>query len=269
MKLTHRDGRLTEYAFSNEALPSIDLFKEMKRSGGGSLQNGEIVLESPEAKQAGINTPIKLTKHLPFAAPHYHISRDFNDYVLTPVIIMPSDLPNRNAIAFPLKELVKFHPQLGQQAYETWSGKPTFYEHKNDDITKAYGMIGDTFMRKMTGWGNGRVWKILLLLGFDRSKNPHIVNRILDGSLNSYSMGAYIGGYTCSICNAERGKCHHIDPHDTTAMYEIGNQLVYSNVVDIEGFETSAVESPAYMTALSDTLIRVRPQDMSGGDHHG
>jgi len=192
------------------------------------------------------------------------VSSKFDDYVLTPVIIMPSDLANRNAVAFPHSELKKFHPHLGMNAYKTWKGKPTFYEHKNDDITKAYGIIADTFYKKMTNFGDNKIYKLLLLLGFDRSKNPDTVQRIISKDLNSYSMGAYVGGYTCSLCGEEVGSCNHLDPKAQTQLYEVGNKLVHKNVRDIEGFETSAVESPAFMSALSDTLIHVKTPDNHG-----
>lgn len=241
------------YAFTDSSLPSIDLHKESKKSG--SLIKTD---DGMELRQPGLNVPLDFHAWLPQAAPHYHVSPHFDDYILTPVIIMPSDLPNRNAVGFPLSQLTAFHPHLGQMAYKTWKGKPTFYEHKNNDITKAYGIIADSFIRKMSGYGNGKVWKILLLLSFDRTKNPHVTSRIVGGDLNTYSMGAYIDGYTCSYCNEELGQCEHLDPKQPTYMYEIGNKLVFRNVRGVEGFETSAVESPAYASAISDTLIQVR-----------
>lgn len=246
--------RQAVYAFSDETYQPIDVYKEMKKSGSIEQHNDTMTL-----KKHGLNVPLDFHAWLPRAAPHYHLSPNFDDYVITPVIIMPSDLPNRNSVAFPLSELVAFHPNLGQLAYKTWKGKPTFYEHQNEDITKAYGIIADSYLRKMSSYGSNRIYKILVLLTYDRTKHPDIVLRIINGDLNTYSMGAYIEGYTCSLCGEEVGNCYHIDPKQPTNMYEIGNKLVFRNVRGIEGFETSAVESPAYVSAISDTLIHVRP----------
>lgn len=254
MRLTH-GKRIAVYAFTDETLPTIDLHDEMKKSGNAEITDTGIKINTP-----GLEVPIDFHSWLPRAAPHYHVSPHLEDYVITPVIIMPSDLPNRNAVGFPLDQLVAFNPDRGQIAYKTWKGKPTFYEHQNNDITKAYGIIADSYLRKMVGYGDNKVYKILLLLTFDRSKHPDIVNRIINKDLNTYSMGAYIEGYTCSYCGEDIGSiyCGHLDPKQPTNMYEIGNKLVYRNVRGIEGFETSAVESPAYVSAISDTLIKMR-----------
>lgn len=66
----------------------------------------------------------------PFAAKKYHISDKLSDYVIFSTIICPSDIPNRNGIAFPLEELVKFtdtpSPHL---VYQGWRSCPLHYEH--------------------------------------------------------------------------------------------------------------------------------------------
>lgn len=252
--------RFSEYAFTNEVLPSIDLHTQTKKSGSVDVDRNNVTVTLPE--KDGVTIPLDISVWLPFASSHYQISKNLDDYVLTPVIVMPSDLPNRNAVAFPLRELVKFHPNLGQQAYKTWKGKPTHYEHANDDITKAYGVIADSFMRKLVGFNHGNIWKILLLLAFDRSKNPDVINRIISGDLNSYSMGAFIGSYTCSYCGEDLGNgCTHLDMNKPGVMYELGGKLVFRNIRDCEGFECSIVESPAYVSAITDTLIHVKPHD--------
>lgn len=66
----------------------------------------------------------------PFAAKKYHISDKLSDYVIFSTIICPSDIPNRNGIAFPLEELVKFtdtpSPHL---VYQGWKSCPLHLEH--------------------------------------------------------------------------------------------------------------------------------------------
>lgn len=255
------NGQQCVYAFASDqvTLAPIDIHKELKKSGRANVTASGLSLATPEFGDA--DTVLDFTRWLPSCAEGYCISSQFDDYVLTPVIIMPSDLPNRNAVGFPFSELWKFHHHLGQQAYMTWKGKPTFYEHQNTDVTKAYGVIADADMRQMKGYSHG-LCKVLLFLAFDRTKHTDVVNKILTGELNSYSMGAYIGSFTCSFCGADVGGCHHIDPRNPRVMYELQGKLVFRNVRDIEGFECSIVGSPAYVSAISDTLIQVKPRKL-------
>ena len=67
---------------------------------------------------------------LPFAARNYHISPNIDDYVIFQTIICPSDLPNRNGIAFPLNELARFTETPNPHfVYKGWVGCPIFIEH--------------------------------------------------------------------------------------------------------------------------------------------
>ncbi len=259
--IVKRNKRQVVYAFAEDqlVLNPIDLHKETKKSGSVTVTKSGFQIQSAGLADHGEQTSVvDFNKWLHACSGPYHISPNFDDYVLIPVIIMPSDLPNRNKVAFPFIELYKFHPHLGQQAFATWRGKPTFYEHKNDDITKAYGVIADADLRQMKGYSSG-LCKVLLFLAYDRSKHPDIVNRIISKDLCTYSMGAYIGSFTCSYCGLDVGRCHHIDPNNPRVMYELNGKLVFRNVRDVEGFECSAVESPAYVSAISDQLIEVKP----------
>lgn len=198
------------------------------------------------------------TSWLPFAAKEYNISGDVRDYIVVPIPTIITDLPNRNGIGFPLKELVKFRPQLGMQSYQTWKGKPTFEEHENKDHTKAKGVILDTHMRKIPGMN---AWRLLKLLAFDRTRDAELCNDILERKRNSYSMGAYLDGYTCSICHQEQGMCNHIPYNATSADVVFApykGSLVFRNVVNPEGFETSSVKTPAYISALYDGVMDMR-----------
>lgn len=254
------DNRIAVYADVEQAMRPIDIHKEMKKSGCiTKASTGDYLVQRAEFEATGDATvPLDFSTWIPFAAPHYHLSPNPDDYIMVPVIIMPTDLPNRNSVGFPLKELIRFHPHLGQQSYKTWKGKPTHREHQNEDITKAYGVIADTFLRKLRGYGAGNVWKVLTLLTFDRSKHADVAASILDGTMNSYSMGAWVSSYTCSYCKAELGKCLHISKDKPGPLYELNGKLVYRECVGIEGFEVSSVGTPAYITALSDSVSELR-----------
>jgi hypothetical protein len=170
------------------------------------------------------------------------------------VIVMPSDLPNRNGVGFPLRELIRWDPEVGRQAYKTWKGMPTYSEHANDNYSQARGVIADSILRKMTGFNNGQIWKVMLLLCFDRNKYPDVANRILTGETNSYSMGAWVNSYQCSYCNAEFGKCGHIHPKKPNEMNLVNGHLAFRNAIGIRGFECSEVGTPAYISAISDAV---------------
>lgn len=193
---------------------------------------------------------------LPFAAKQYNISPDVKDYVVVPIPTIITDLPNRNGVGFPLKELITFRPNLGMQSYKTWKGKPTFQEHCNEDHTQAKGVILDTHLRVMDGLGT---WRLLKLLAFDRTRDANLVKNIMDKTYNSYSMGAYVDGYTCSICHKPFGTCSHIPTGlktgDVIFLSQGIDKLLFKNVVAPEGFETSSVKTPAFISAVNDNVM--------------
>lgn len=235
-----------------EHLNPLDLHKEIKRK---NVKVTASTIETSDSKGWGLEGAAKLdwSEWLPFAAKKYNISPDPSDYLLVPVFTIPTDIPNRNGVGFPLSELIKFNPEYGMQAFKTFKGKPTFVEHANEDVTQAKGVIADTFMRKMVGY-NG-IWKVLELLTFDRTRDPDLCRDILSGEMNSYSMGAYVDSYLCSYCGAEIGRCSHLHPKKPFDFYRLGDKLVYRKVVNPVGFETSAVKVPAYSVAVDEGLF--------------
>ncbi len=236
----------------------IDIFKELKR-GNIEAAKAKTVIRHLEVSSALGDILLDIGNWLPFASKPYHISAKLEDYVLVPVFTIPSDLPNRNGVGFPLKEMVKFSVESGTQAYKTFKGKPMHLEHANQDPTIAKGVIADVTLRKLTGYGDNKVWKMIELMAVDRTKDPQLANAILTREMNSYSMGALVGGYNCGLCDAAIGECAHIAKKEMRELVfrKHGNDLVYKKVRDFSGFETSAVKIPAYSVAVSDTLILV------------
>lgn len=239
-----------------QTLNPLDMHKEIRSHNLEQTKAGLAVTAATanEAMSAGSN--LDITNWLRQAAPHYHISNDIKDYVMVPVVTIPSDMPNRNGVSFPLSTLTEFIPDAGMLSYQTFKGKPTFYEHRNKDITQAKGVIADTFLRPMKGYGNGKVWKLVKLLCFDRTKDETLVRRILKGEINTYSMGAYLNSCTCSYCGMRVGGCPHVDPDpQSVTFYMKDGHLVSKVMAGVNGFETSAVESPAWYMALSDDIL--------------
>jgi hypothetical protein len=211
---------------------------------------------------------------LAHAAKVYHISPRIEDYVLVSTIVCPSDIPNRNGIAFPTAELAKFQPPPNNRmVYEAWSKCPVHYEHDNEDHTKAYGVIFDSSFHKVQGYGGGKLWKVMGLLGIDKQKNPDMARRVLEGEVNTYSMGALVDYFQCGYCGTECSATH-VCPHISSIKnvnwgvhkdWEGKQHLSFLNAYGISPIECSIVEDPAWAPALSDTVFEVddtvRPWD--------
>ncbi len=219
---------------------------------------------------------------LPFSAKTYEISPNIEDYILVTTPICPSDIPNRNGIGFPLQELVRFLPPPGnRQAYKAWTGCPVHYEHKNDVHTEAYGVILDTTMSRVEGYGLGKLWKVMGLVAIDKKKYPKMAQRILTNQVNTYSMGAMVEAFSCSYCGTpllnkwrdSKGvvhpaeHCSHLTPDDPDAKdgghidwslcrdFDGSDHVAFRNAHHISPIELSIVESPAWTTALSDHIL--------------
>lgn len=199
---------------------------------------------------------------LSLAAEHYQLSPKLEDYVCVPVVIMPSDLPNRNGVAFPYKELTAFNPNpyVKKVSYQTWEAAPTFYEHVNDDYTKAKGVVFAVTMSPIPN-SAGNLYKVVTLCGFDRTKDINLFSRISTNALSTYSMGAFVDDYVCSICGTtfEQGGCNHVDlnnPRFQTFDTPKGKKLAYYETKGVCGFEVSAVETPAYVSAQNEYLLK-------------
>lgn len=252
-KLSQRHGHAV-YAEAYGFRPALDVHK--------SIKNRDMVMSSTQQKIQVISSlgddrfqSLSFGDWLPACAAAYHISPNVEDYVLVPVIAMPSDLPNRNGVAFPLAELKRWSVDEGCLAFETFRGKPVHIEHDNQDETKAIGVIVDVAMKPMNGFGAGRVWKMIELLAIDRTKNPTRASQILTGEHNAYSMGAWVESYSCGYCRAPMGNCNHLHPNRPKDFYVLNGALVHRRVGGIKGFETSSVGDPAFVSAISDRLL--------------
>lgn len=198
---------------------------------------------------------------LHFCSVPFKISTDPKDYLLHPVPIFYSDLPNRNGFGFSLAELLKWNVLMGRQAYRTWTGMPMFQEHKSDNPETSIGVVVDTAMRKISNFADGRIWKVMALAAIDRNKNPKLAERMEKGEINTYSMGAMVDYCTCSFCHKKIGECNHIpaekeDETPPVVFYEKAGQLVFKYAHGIRGYELSSVSDPAFSTAIGGDLMQ-------------
>lgn len=213
-------------------------------------------IELSEDQAGGEARVLDANLWLPKAARHYHISADIRDYVIVPVPSIITSIPNTNGDSASLNQLTEFNPEFGNLTYQTWRGKPTFVEHDNKDITKARGVILDTYLRPLPRFP--KYAKLVKLLAFDRTKDAQLVANILDRKVSTYSMGMYYSSYTCPICGARVGKgigapCIHTRPGRPTYQQPDG-RLAYRMCEGLVGFETSVVLDPAYIVAQSNII---------------
>lgn len=189
---------------------------------------------------------------LPFACKPFKLSSNPKDYHFSVVPILTSDLPNRNGIAIPLSELVRWNPELGRQSYKGWAGMPLHYEHKSDIHEDAIGIIADVALVPINGFNAGRIYKVMALAAIDTTKRQDVTSRIKSGDLYTWSMGCMVEEYSCGCCGADEGHCNHINPKKPVEFYEDKGQLIFRNVHGVKPFELSSVEDPAYPSAASD-----------------
>lgn len=182
------------------------------------------------------------------ASETYQISADIKDYILTEVPIVTVDFPNRNLHAFPFDEVSYFDPRFGQFVYKTFVGKPTYSDHNNKVFTEAKGVHFDSSLRYVPGWD---VWKIFVLLGYDRSKDSALARQIEKGQRRSYSMGAWVSYFINSLTGQLSNGSQPLKyPKGSTH----NGVLSYDNCSGCEYFETSSVVGPADVSAESHQL---------------
>jgi hypothetical protein len=200
-------------------------------------------------KTAVAKALLEIDSWLPFAAESYNISANIKDFLIVPCTIFLTDIPNANLAAFPFEEMSKWNPQAGQISYKTWVGKPVFKEHKNDNPEIASGIIFDSSLRSVSNY-IGNLHRVVLLTGWDRNRYPEEAKIILKGR-SAWSMGAYVSNYHCGCCGASfrEGPCTHFHSTGQPKMLEESGKLVYRIARGVQGFECSAVLSPAWRGA--------------------
>jgi len=220
-------------------------------------REGKKVKRSINLKDQGFKNLVDIS-WLSFASKKYHISSSIDDYVVTPVGIVTSDIPNRNSQCFSMTSLVEFDTNQKMQRYKTFVGAPTFEEHRNSDETKAKGVNLDANLTNVPYY---KVAKVNVLAAFDRTKDRGLALDILKGEKNAYSMGALCGTFQCSICGGLLGPsikrtCSCKGDFDNLKEYGsiIKGKLHYLFAVDPVFVETSSVADAADTTAIGETF---------------
>jgi hypothetical protein len=187
------------------------------------------------------------------ASETYDISDNPKDYVIVPVPLVTADFPNRNLQGFPYEELTFFDPYFGNFIYRSFLGKPTHIDHKNEDPLQAKGVNFDVSFKFIPKYN---IWKIIVLSGFDRTKDKYLAEKIIKGDRPYYSMGALVEHFICSICgtvdedNGQKNCCDHMKHKGK--LYD--GKLAYQMCVGVNYIENSSVSDPAEITAESPDI---------------
>jgi hypothetical protein len=186
----------------------------------------------------------------PMAAEKLNISADIRDYIINEIPIVTVNVPNRNLDEFPYDEVSGFNEEMGRLVYQTFIGKPTHMDHDNRDPRKAKGVHFDASLQKVSD----TQYKIVVLAGWDRTKDRELANSILRRERTGFSMGALVGYTQCSYpgCGATspNGKiaCRHQE-HGRGKGRILEGQLIYERCYRVNFIETSSVADPADHTA--------------------
>jgi hypothetical protein len=215
-------------------------------------QNGKLVVAGEGLNACACNH-VEID-WLPFCSEQYQISADISDYVIVPVPIVVENYPNRNLDGFPYDELTAWRTMIGRPAYKTFIGKPVHQDHDNKVDERAKGVIIDATLVPFRGR-----WHVKILKAFDRSKDPRLAKLVQQKNRIGHSMGALVERTECSL-----PRCRFISNGITTCQHiqggagkgqVIGGHLIYELMRDFNFVESSSVEDPAYVVALSEEIL--------------
>lgn len=262
MNLNDHTHSYLETALADFSLPPIPTVETASLMAAYSKENH--VSEASQKSMSGISVHPNWLEH---AAPVYNISSDIKDYMTVPVILMASDLPNRNLTAFPATELSAFSPSIGDLTYRGWRGKPVYIDHNNLVYNRAIGAVVDVSMRKLSVANGADLYKVVALLAIDTSKGQ-VPRDIMAGRREHYSMGALVRAYSCSVCAGKgymgaqtktkfdalpcKKKHVGVDRSGNMRLYEQedgSSTLGYMNAHEVTPFEVSSVPTPAFSSA--------------------
>lgn len=179
------------------------------------------------------------------------ISPNIKDYVIVEVPCVVAKYPNRNEDAFSYDELVAWRTPMSRMAYQTFIGKPTHENHQNQNPKDAKGVILDAVITPVLG-----KLHVKLLKAFDRGKDQELAKKVQQRNRIGHSMGALVERTRCGLpwCNFisdGRSTCEHVANGEGKGRI-IQGHLVYEDMLDFYFIESSSVEDPAYIVALSD-----------------
>ena len=159
---------------------------------------------------------------------------------------------NQNYDAWPSEEL--------REAHHTFLGKPVFINHNNHDPDQARGRV--VASRYVDAGEHDRY--IQVLQEVEASRFPKLAKELMEGGLDSVSMGAEAREVECSYCGnistSPFDACEHIPMKGSTLQRRTASGtkedvLVYEICRKISFFELSYVFDPADETAVASNVL--------------
>ena len=159
---------------------------------------------------------------------------------------------NQNYDAWPSEEL--------REAHHTFLGKPVFINHNNHDPDQARGRV--VASRYVDAGEHDRY--IQVLQEVEASRFPKLAKELMEGGLDSVSMGAEAREVECSYCSnistSPFDACEHIPMKGSTLQRRTASGtkedvLVYEICRKISFFELSYVFDPADETAVASNVL--------------
>lgn len=159
---------------------------------------------------------------------------------------------NQNFDAWPSEEL--------KAAHHTFVGKPVFVNHNNHDPSRARGRV--VASRYVDAGENDRY--IQVLQEVEASRFPLLAKELMEGGLDSVSMGAEAREVECSYCGnistSPFDACEHIPLKGATLQRRTASGtpedvLIYEICRKISFFELSYVFDPADETAVASNVL--------------
>lgn len=159
---------------------------------------------------------------------------------------------NQNFDAWPSDEL--------REAHHTFVGKPVFVNHNNHDPDRARGRV--VASRYVDAGEEDRYVQVLQEV--EATRFPMLAKELMEGGLDSVSMGAEAREVECSFCanisTSPFDACEHIAMKGATLQRRTAsgspeNVLVYEICRKISFFELSYVFDPADETAVASNVL--------------
>ena len=155
---------------------------------------------------------------------------------------------NQNFDAWPSDEL--------REAHHTFIGKPVFVNHNNHDPDRARGRV--VASRYVDAGEEDRYVQVLQEV--EASRFPMLAKELMEGGLDSVSMGAEAREVECSVCSnistSPFDACEHIPMKGASLRTANGEEtLVYEICRKISFFELSYVFDPADETAVASNVL--------------
>lgn len=148
-----------------------------------------------------------------------------------------------------------------KQSYHTFVGKPIFVNHQNKDYKRARGQV---VAARYVEAGDDKY--VDTIMEVDAQRFPKIAQEIIDGSMDSVSMGVECGFTICSYCHNKAVDvpdfCDHVRFHKGQTLPRYNEKtgatedvLVYESCHKLGFFELSYVFDPADETAVVSRVI--------------